>query len=117
MAEIRFIDSFCLGHLALFQQKRAKRVSRRMHPGPRLGIGKPVYRGDSAAQSVQTCPDITGMIGHLAPHHRRANRQNVFGIVVEIGIAVWQRGTGRLKGLGGACRLGVMSQCRQRHGA
>jgi len=86
MAEIALIDDARLVDTPLLQQQRAKRVARRMHPGTRLGIDKPILDRDRLAKPAETGLGLAGMIGHLAAHHRRPDGKNVVGLIVEIGV-------------------------------
>src|SRR4029078_2867570 len=49
-AEIGAIDRFRLFDLALFEQKRARRMAGRLHPAPGLVIGQGVVELDGRAQ-------------------------------------------------------------------
>ena len=62
-AEVNLVNLRRLGNAPLFQQQRAKRVARRVHPGARLIVAKIILGGGGAAQQVKTRLDITGMIG------------------------------------------------------
>ena len=64
--EITFIDRQRLGDTPLFQHQRTKRVARRMHPGARLVVTKPVLGIDGLLQQVKGRFDLAGVVGHLA---------------------------------------------------
>ena len=86
LAKIALIDMRRCVYTPLFQQQRPKRVARRVHPGTRLIIGKRVLGGGGAAQQVKTRLDITGVIGHLAPHHQIGNGEDGIRRIVEKGM-------------------------------
>ena len=114
MAEIALIDDARLVDGPLLQQQRAKRVARRMHPGTRLGIDKPVLGRARLATPVETGLGLAGMLGHLATHHRRPDGKNVVGLIGEIGVSGRHASARRIEIDGGHIRLVMPAKCRQR---
>lgn len=51
-AQIVAIDLLGLRRMALVEQQCGQRMARRMHPGPRLGVGEVVVELDRAAQVI-----------------------------------------------------------------
>ncbi len=82
-AEVVAVDLLGFLDMALIQKQGRERVARRMHPGPRLGVGEIIVERDGLAQMPEGLVVLASVKGELAIEQSRADRQGCAGRVAQ----------------------------------
>src|SRR5215470_2158288 len=84
-AEVGPVDGFGLGHPSLLQEERAVGVPGRLHPAPRLIVGKPVVELDRVPQPGEGLVVVPPAVLQFPVQHRPGHGEDVPAGVVEDG--------------------------------